>query len=102
VYLRANVRFLLKLPAISWNMSFRNIITFYLFKFQNNFKTIKMKSNIGTVDRLLRIILGLIIAILGVVFDSWWGLVGIIPIATGLFQFCPLYFPLKISTVKKE
>jgi hypothetical protein len=61
-----------------------------------------MKSNIGTVDRLLRIILGLIIAILGVVFDSWWGLVGIIPIATGLFQFCPLYFPLKISTVKKE
>lgn len=61
-----------------------------------------MKSNVGTVDRLLRIILGLIIAILGVVFDSWWGLVGIIPIATGLFQFCPLYFPLKISTVKKE
>ena len=60
-----------------------------------------MKSNVGTIDRLLRIILGLIIAILGVVFDSWWGLVGIIPIATGLFQFCPLYFPLKISTLKK-
>lgn len=60
-----------------------------------------MKSNVGTVDRLLRIILGLIIAILGVVFDSWWGLVGLIPLATGIFQFCPLYFPLKISTLKK-
>ncbi len=60
-----------------------------------------MKTNVGSIDRLLRIILGLIIAIVGVVFDSWWGLVGIIPLATGLFQFCPLYLPLKISTLKK-
>lgn len=61
-----------------------------------------MKCNVGAVDRLVRIVVGLIIAILGVVFDSWWGLVGIVPLATGLFKFCPLYFPLKISTVKKE
>lgn len=61
-----------------------------------------MKCNVGGVDRLVRIIAGLLIAILGVIFDSWWGLVGIIPLATGLFQFCPLYFPLKISTLKKE
>jgi hypothetical protein len=51
---------------------------------------------------LLRIILGLIIAILGVVFDSWWGLIGLVPLATGLFSFCPFYCPLKISTAKKE
>ena len=61
-----------------------------------------MNHNVGSVDRLLRIILGLLIAILGVVFDSWWGLVGLIPLATGLFQFCPLYWTLKISTIKKE
>lgn len=61
-----------------------------------------MKFNVGTIDRLLRIILGLIIAILGVVFENWWGLVGVVLIATGLFRFCPLYLPLKISTVKKE
>lgn len=61
-----------------------------------------MKGNVGSIDRLLRIILGLIIAILGVVFDSWWGLIGIVPIATGLFSFCPFYVPLKISTAKKE
>ena len=61
-----------------------------------------MKCNVGSVDRLLRIIVGLIIAILGVVFDSWWGLVGLVPLATGLFQFCPVYVPFKLSTVKKE
>ncbi|MGE0018924.1 MAG: DUF2892 domain-containing protein [Draconibacterium sp.] len=60
-----------------------------------------MKCNVGTVDRLLRIIIGLVIALLGVVFDSWWGLIGIVPIATGLFRFCPLYLPFKISTDKK-
>lgn len=61
-----------------------------------------MKCNVGPVDRLVRIVIGLIIAIAGVVFDSWWGLIGIVPIATALFKFCPLYLPLKISTVKKE
>lgn len=61
-----------------------------------------MKGNVGSVDRLLRIIAGLIIAIVGVIFDSWWGLIGIVPLATGLFKFCPLYLPLKISTTEKE
>jgi len=61
-----------------------------------------MKRNVGSVDRLVRIVLGLIIAIVGVVFDSWWGLIGIIPLATGLFNFCPLYLPFKISTVQKD
>jgi len=61
-----------------------------------------MKCNVGTIDRLMRIVVGLIIAILGVWFDSWWGLVGLVPLATGLFKFCPLYVPLKIFTDKKE
>ena len=61
-----------------------------------------MKCNVGLVDRLIRIVLGLIIAIAGIVFDNWLGLIGIIPIATGLFKFCPLYLPLKISTNKKD
>jgi len=61
-----------------------------------------MKCNVGTIDRLMRIVVGLIIAILGVWFDSWWGLVGLVPLATGLFKFCPLYVPLKISTEKKK
>lgn len=60
-----------------------------------------MKKNVGSIDRLLRIILGLVIGIVGVIFDSWWGLIGIIPLATGLFHFCPLYSVLGMSTDKK-
>jgi len=61
-----------------------------------------MKCNVGTTDRLLRILVGLVIAILGVWFNSWWGLVGLIPITTGLFRFCPFYLPLKISTIREK
>jgi len=61
-----------------------------------------MKYNVGQIDRLLRVIVGLIVAILGVVFDSWWGLVGLVPLATGLFKFCPLYVLFNISTAEKK
>ena len=61
-----------------------------------------MKKNVGTIDRLARIIFGLLIGILGVEFNSWWGLIGLIPIATGIIQWCPLFVPFKISTIKKD
>ncbi|MDX9881081.1 MAG: DUF2892 domain-containing protein [Prolixibacteraceae bacterium] len=61
-----------------------------------------MKCNVGTTDRIIRIVLGLVIVVLGVYFSSWWGLIGIIPLATGLFKWCPLYIPFKISTVCKD
>jgi hypothetical protein len=57
-----------------------------------------MKCNVGRTDRIIRIILGLGIAILGVVFDSWWGLIGIVPLVTGIFAFCPSYLPFNINT----
>lgn len=60
-----------------------------------------MKSNVGMVDRLMRIVLGLLIAIIGAWLNSWWGLVGLVPLATGIFKICPLYMPFKISTIKK-
>ena len=60
-----------------------------------------MKCNIGSLDRLLRIIVGLAIAVLGIIFDSWYGVIGIVPLATGLFKWCPLYVPFNISTIKK-
>ena len=69
---------------------------------KNNFKLKNMKCNVGPVDRLIRIIIGLAIAILGIVFESYWGLVGLVPMATGLFKWCPFYVPFKISTIKKE
>lgn len=56
-------------------------------------------TNIGTIDRALRIIVGL--ALLALVFigpQTWWGLIGLIPLATGLFSTCPLYSMLGMST----
>jgi hypothetical protein len=61
-----------------------------------------MKCNIGPVDRLIRLIIGLVIVALGIVFESWWGLIGVVLLATVIFKWCPLYVPLKISTMKKE
>jgi predicted transporter len=50
-----------------------------------------MKKNIGGIDRSIRFILGLLIIGAGIYFKSYWGLVGIVMVATALFRFCPLY-----------
>jgi len=58
-----------------------------------------MKCNVGKTDRVIRIIIGLVIIALGFYFNSWWGIVGLIPLLTGIVKWCPLYIPFKISTV---
>jgi len=58
----------------------------------------KMKRNIGTVDTIFRIVLGLIIIAIGANYRKWWGVIGIIPIITGLTGYCSLYTLLGIST----
>lgn len=61
-----------------------------------------MKKNIGNIDAIIRIILGLVI--LSLVFlgpKTLWGLVGLIPIFTGIIRYCPLYPILGINTCKK-
>lgn len=57
-----------------------------------------MKKNMGKADRWIRVILGLVIIGAGIYFKSWWGLIGIIPLATSLISTCPLYLPFGIST----
>jgi len=59
-----------------------------------------MKANVGGADRVIRIVLGLLIIVLGIVFKSWWGLLGVLILATGLLNFCWLYIPFGISTRK--
>jgi hypothetical protein len=63
-----------------------------------------LKKNVGTIDRSIRIILGL--GLIGIYFakGEMWGLVGIIPLATGLMGTCPAYLPLGLNTcsMKKE
>jgi hypothetical protein len=58
-----------------------------------------MTNNEGTVDRAIRIVLGL--ALLSMTFvgpHTWFGLVGIVPLATGIVGFCPLYRLLGLRT----
>lgn len=60
-----------------------------------------MEINVGSTERLLRIIVGVVIIGLGFYFQSWWGVVGLIPLLTGLFRFCPLYKMLGMNTCKR-
>lgn len=62
-------------------------------------KEIVMKANVGTIDRVVRIVVGLLLiglSLAGVI--GWWGWIGIVPLATGIFRFCPAYPLLGIST----
>lgn len=60
-----------------------------------------MKKNVGGADRIIRIILGVVIIVLGFYFKSWWGIVGFVPVLTGLLNFCPAYTLIGVSTTKK-
>lgn len=58
-----------------------------------------MKTNAGSLDRILRIVAGLVLiglAATGTV--GLWGWIGVVPLATGLFGFCPAYTLLGINT----
>ena len=58
-----------------------------------------MKCNVGGIDRILRISVGIVLVALaanGIV--GWWGLLGLIPLATGIFRFCPAYPLLGINS----
>lgn len=61
-----------------------------------------MKKNMGRNDKSIRIPLGILIAMAGIYFQSWWGLVGLVFIITGITGFCPFYKIFNISTRKKE
>jgi len=61
-----------------------------------------MTCNVGKTDKIIRVIAAVAIAVLGFYFKSWWGLLAIIPLLTAFIGFCPLYVPLKISTLTKK
>ena len=57
-----------------------------------------MRRNVGGVDRLVRFVLGLAGIAAGIYFKSWWGLAGVVVLATAAFGVCGAYYPLGIST----
>ncbi len=60
-----------------------------------------MKKNVGKIDAAVRVLLAVIIAALGYYYQTWWGLVAIVPLATALMGSCPLYMPFGLSTRKE-
>ncbi len=60
-----------------------------------------MNKNVGSIDKNIRLILGIILIVLSFFSSLWWlGLVGVILIGTALMNFCPIWALLKISTKK--
>ena len=60
-----------------------------------------MKENVGNTDRIIRILAGILILSAVVLIDGnarWFGLIGIIPLATGLIGWCPAYSLLGMNT----
>jgi len=60
-----------------------------------------MKSNVGGIDKILRIVAGVALVAWVLFFNGpVWGWLGLVAIATGLVNFCPLYPLLGINTCK--
>ena len=60
-----------------------------------------MKKNIGSIDQFTRVAVGVVLLALVLVLEGtarWWGLVGLVPLLTGLLGRCPLYSVFGIST----
>lgn len=60
-----------------------------------------MTTNVGNVDKVIRIVLGLAIIVIGYLNESWWGLVGLVPIVTAFLGYCPAYSLIGVSTKSK-
>ncbi|MBB6341727.1 hypothetical protein HNP49_001895 [Pseudomonas fluvialis] len=62
-----------------------------------------MQCNVGKTDKLLRIGAGIALLGLGAAgVIGWWGLIGVVPLATGLLNWCPAYTLLGIRTCKTD
>ena len=60
-----------------------------------------MKKNVGNADKILRIIIGIGIIGAGIYYQSWWGAIGAIPIATAVMNFFPAYAIFGLSSTKE-
>ena len=66
-----------------------------------NRKDTAMKPKVGGIDKVLRIVAGLLLLSLIFILEGnarWWGLIGIVPLLTGSLGWCPVYVPFGLST----
>ncbi len=62
-----------------------------------------MQANVGGIDRALRIIAGIVLILLALTQTIGpWGWIGVVPLLTGLFRFCPAYTLLGVRTCKLD
>lgn len=64
-----------------------------------------MQLNVGGIDRKLRIVVGVLVLASFFVLpapNKYWALIGIVPLLTGLFSFCPLYTVLGMNSCPKK
>ncbi|MBD3898135.1 DUF2892 domain-containing protein [Halomonas sp. ML-15] len=62
-----------------------------------------MKSNVGGVDKIARIVVGVLLILLALTGTiGAWGWIGVLPLATGVFNVCPAYSLLGINTCKVD
>ncbi len=62
-----------------------------------------MKANVGGIDRIARIVVGL--ALIGMTLAGMigvWGWIGVVPLVTGIFKFCPAYTLFGVSSCPME
>ena len=60
-----------------------------------------MKANIGQTDKWLRIVVGVALIIWAATGGPVWAWIGVLPLATALINFCPLYRMLGINTCRR-
>ncbi len=64
-----------------------------------------MSSNIGNIDRILRILVGVVLVTFAMLSNhelAIYGFIGVVPIFTALIGWCPAYAPFGIKTCKTE
>lgn len=61
------------------------------------------KKNVGTIDRALRAVVGLVLIALTVVGPQTpWGWIGVVPLLTAFIGWCPAYLPIGLNTCGKS
>lgn len=59
-----------------------------------------MTKNVCGTEKWIRAILGVAIILAGLYYSSWWGLIGLIPLATAVFSYCPLTHAIGFSSCR--
>ncbi len=58
--------------------------------------------NVGGTDKVVRIVIGVAVIGWGVYAQNWWGIVGAVPLITGLIGWCPAYLPFGFKSCKAK